>query len=172
MFFALQCVNYMLTYWLSYWQPLKWSHNHHSYIYNFSNYIEKPCDEWIVGLFRLVHCNSRGDKPVDDGINKVIWIPQLTENLSQAFTLLWQMCPSKHPIFFHLHSETPFLGVQLLSCATWVERKVYVKPTNTGLLLHYHCHVDSNYRVCSSLHVLDHAHWLSSSWAHFSEECE
>jgi len=42
----------------------------------------------VIGmLFGLVHCDSRGDKPVDDGINKVIRIPQLTEDSSQAFTL-------------------------------------------------------------------------------------
>ena len=44
-------------------------------------------DDVIGMLFRLVHCDSRGDKPVDDGISKVIRIPQLTENSSQAFTL-------------------------------------------------------------------------------------
>ena len=44
-------------------------------------------DDVISMLFRLVHCDSRGDKPVDDGINKVIHIPQLTEDSSQAFTL-------------------------------------------------------------------------------------
>jgi len=39
----------------------------------------------VIGmLFRLVHCDSRGDKPVDDGINKVIRIPQLTEDSSRA----------------------------------------------------------------------------------------
>jgi len=42
----------------------------------------------IIGmLFGLVQCDSQGDKPVDDGINKVIRIPQLTEDSSQAFTL-------------------------------------------------------------------------------------
>ena len=40
----------------------------------------------------------------------------------------------------------PFLGVQLLNRAPCVETKVYVKPTNTGLLLHYHSHVDSRYK--------------------------
>ena len=44
-------------------------------------------DDVIGMLFRMVHCDSRGDKPVDDGISKVIRIPQLTENASQAFTL-------------------------------------------------------------------------------------
>jgi len=44
-------------------------------------------DSVIGMLFGLVQCNSRGDKPVDDGINKVIRIAQLTEDSSQAFTL-------------------------------------------------------------------------------------
>ena len=66
----------------------------------------------------------------------------------------------------------PFLGVQLLNRAPCVETKVYVKPTNTGLLLHYHSHVDSHYKHGLLVTMLDHVHWLSSSWAHFSEEYE
>ena len=66
----------------------------------------------------------------------------------------------------------PFLGVQLLNRAPFPETKVYVKPTNTGLLLHYHSHVDSRYKHGLLVTMLDHAHRLSSSWAHFSEECE
>ena len=31
-----------------------------------------------------------------------------------------------------------FLGTQLLNRAPQIETKVYVKPTNTGLLVHYH----------------------------------
>ena len=50
--------------------------------------------------------------------------------------------------------------------------KVYVKPTNTGLLLHYHSHVDSRHKYGLLVTMLDRAHRLSSSWAHFSEECE
>ncbi|XP_068723610.1 uncharacterized protein [Montipora capricornis] len=66
----------------------------------------------------------------------------------------------------------PFLGVQLLNRAPCVETKVYVKPTNTGLLLHYHSHVDSRYKHGLLVTMLDRAHRLSSCWAHFSEECE
>ena len=40
----------------------------------------------------------------------------------------------------------PFLGTQLLNKHTHVETKVYVKPTNTGLLLHYKNHVDDRYK--------------------------
>jgi len=66
----------------------------------------------------------------------------------------------------------PFLRAQLLNCALCVETKVYIKLTNTGLLLHCHSHVDSCYKHGLLVTMLDRAHRLSSSWAHFSEECE
>ena len=62
-----------------------------------------------------------------------------------------------------------FLGVQLLNRAQCVERKVYVKPTNTGLLLYCHRHVDSHYKLGLLVTMLDRAHRQSSSWMHFSE---
>ena len=55
----------------------------------------------------------------------------------------------------------PSLGVQLLNRAPCVEIKVYVKPTNTGLLLHDHSHVDSHYKQDLLVTMLDHAHQLS-----------
>ena len=36
----------------------------------------------------------------------------------------------------------PFLGIQLLNRSPQIETKVYVKPTNSGLLLHYQSHVE------------------------------
>ena len=36
----------------------------------------------------------------------------------------------------------PFLGMQHLNRAPQIEIKVYIKPSNTGLLLHYQSHVD------------------------------
>ena len=66
----------------------------------------------------------------------------------------------------------PFLGVQLLNRAPEVETKVYVKPTNTGLLLHYQSHVDSCYKKGLLTTMLDRAHQLCSSWLYFSEECD
>ena len=58
----------------------------------------------------------------------------------------------------------PFLGLQILNRAQCVETKVCVKPTNTGLLLHYHSHVDSRYKHSLLVTMLDRAHRLSSSW--------
>ena len=46
------------------------------------------------------------------------------------------------------------------------KKKVYVKPTNTGLLLHYQSHVDNRYKRGLLTTMLDRAHRLSSSWAY------
>ena len=66
----------------------------------------------------------------------------------------------------------PFLGTQLLNRAPQIETKVYVKPTNTGLLVHYQSFVDNRYKRSLLSTMLDRAYRLSSSWLYFSEECE
>ena len=80
------------------------------------------------------------------------------------------------PIKFTMETESnsmlPFLGTQLLDKHTRVETKVYVKPTNTGLLLHYKSHVDDRYKRGLLKTMLDHAYRLSSNWHYFSEECD
>ena len=67
---------------------------------------------------------------------------------------------------------TTVLGTELLNHAPRIETKVYVKPTNTGVLLHYQSHVDNRYKRSLLTTMLDRAHRLSSSWAYFSEECD
>ena len=66
----------------------------------------------------------------------------------------------------------PFLGTQLLNRAPQIETKVYVKPTNTGLLVHYQSHVDNWYKRCLLTTMLDRTYRLSSTRPYFSEECE
>ena len=66
----------------------------------------------------------------------------------------------------------PFLGTQLLNKSTHVETKVYVKPTNSGLFLHYKSHVDDRYKRGPLKTMLDRAFRLSSNWAYFSKECD
>ena len=66
----------------------------------------------------------------------------------------------------------PFLGIQLLNRAPRIEIKAFVKPTNSGLLLHYHSHVDNRYNHGLLTTMLDRAYRLSSSWSYFTEECE
>ena len=62
----------------------------------------------------------------------------------------------------------PFLGTQLLNKSTRIQTKIYVKLTNTGLLLHYKSHVDDRYKRGLLKTMLDRAFPLSSNWSYFS----
>ena len=66
----------------------------------------------------------------------------------------------------------PFLGIQLLNQSSQIEAKVYVKPTNSGLLLHYQSHVDNRFKKGLLRTMLNRTHRLSSFWTHFSDECD
>ena len=52
-----------------------------------------------------------------------------------------------------------------------ITTSVFVKPTNTGLLLHYDSHVDNRYKKSLIITMLDRAFKLSSNWSLFHEEC-
>ena len=60
----------------------------------------------------------------------------------------------------------------IFSVVVRIETKVLVKPTNSGLLLHYHSHVYNRYKRGLLTTMLDRAYRLSSSWSYFIEECE
>jgi len=66
----------------------------------------------------------------------------------------------------------PFLGTQLLNKSNHVETKVYVKPTNSGLLLHYKSHADDRHKRGPPKTMPDRASRPSSNWTHFSDECD
>jgi len=64
-----------------------------------------------------------------------------------------------------------FIGVELFNLAPTIKSKVYVKPTNTGLLLHYQSHVGNPYKRSLVTTMLDRAYRISSDWSYFSQEC-
>ena len=51
----------------------------------------------------------------------------------------------------------PFLGMVLRKDSQNITTSVYVKPTNTGLLLHYNSHVDNRYKKSLIITMLDRA---------------
>ena len=53
------------------------------------------------------------------------------------------------------NGKLPFLGVEIVKHMSRLETKVYKKPTDTGLLLHYQSHVDVRYK--QSLLILNNA---------------
>jgi len=65
----------------------------------------------------------------------------------------------------------PFLGMVLRKDRQNIATSVYVKPTNTGLLLHYDSHVDNRCKKSLIITMLDRAFKLSSNWSLFHEEC-
>ena len=65
----------------------------------------------------------------------------------------------------------PFIGIEIIKNGTELETRVYRKPTNTGLLLHFHSHVDKRYKTGLLKTMLHRAHALSSTTEAFCEEC-
>ena len=70
------------------------------------------------------------------------------------------------------NASLPFIGFELLNLAPSIKTKVYIKPTNSGLLLHYQSHVDNRYKRSLITTMLDRAYRISSNWSYFSQECD
>ena len=70
------------------------------------------------------------------------------------------------------HGRLPFLGMDIIRNGCRLDTKVYRKPTDTGLLLHYHSHVDSRYKWSLLNTIIKRAFKLSSTWKLFHQECE
>ena len=64
----------------------------------------------------------------------------------------------------------PFLGMVLRKDGQSITTSVYLKPTNTGLLLRYNSHVDNRHKKSSIITLLDRAFKLSSNWSLFHED--
>jgi hypothetical protein len=71
-----------------------------------------------------------------------------------------------------VNGKLPFLGMEAIRTHGHIETKVHVKPTITGLLLHYQSHVDRRYKSSLIITMLNRAFPLSSSWKHIVEECD
>ena len=65
----------------------------------------------------------------------------------------------------------PLVGMNITKSGNRLETSVYRKSTNTGLLLHYHSHVDKRYKDCLLTTMIHRAYQLSSTPTAFSVEC-
>ena len=106
---------------------------------------------------------------VDDTLTK-------QRNLESAESFLSTLNNCHPSLSFTMEVEVdgkiPFIGMDVTKKDGQLETKVYIKPTNTGLLLHYQSHVDKRYKRSLITTMLDRSYRLSSSWQHFSNECE
>ena len=106
---------------------------------------------------------------VDDALTK-------QGNLDSASSFLVTLSNCHPSLSFTMEVEVegniPFLGMKIMKKDGRLETEVYNKPTNTGLLFHYHSHVDKRYKRSLITTMLNRAYRLSSSWSYFSKECE
>ena len=65
----------------------------------------------------------------------------------------------------------PFIGIDIIKNGTKLETRVYRKPTNTGLLLHFNSHTGRRYKDSLLKTMLHRAYALSSTTQAFDEEC-
>ena len=61
------------------------------------------------------------------------------------------------------NNKLPFLGMEITKNGCQLSTSVYRKPTNTGLLLHFHSHVDRRYKISLLRTMVDRAYRLSST---------
>ena len=106
---------------------------------------------------------------VDDTLTK-----QSSLESAESFLSILNNCHPSLNFTMEVEQEgkIPFLGMEITKKDGRLETKVYIKPTNTGLLLHYHSHVDKRYKRSLITTMLNRAYRLSSSWHHFNNECE
>ena len=67
-------------------------------------------------------------------------------------------------------NKIPFTGIEIIKNGIELETRVYRKPINTGLLLHFQTHVDKHYRTRLLKTMLQRAYALSSRKEAFNEE--
>ena len=87
-------------------------------------------------------------------------------------TLLWNLQWNLRTMELENNGVLPFLSMHLINKSPNIERKVYVKPTSTGLLLHYESRVEARYKSSLITTMLQRAWRISSSWQHFTDECK
>ena len=106
---------------------------------------------------------------VDDTLSKM-------PDVSSTSEFLLTLNEIHHSLSFTMeledNSKLPFLSMVIIRNGPRLETKVYVKPTDTGLLLHYQSHVDVKYKHSLLKTMLNLAFKLSSNWQFFHQECE
>ena len=118
------------------------------------------CDGMIPSLYKRYVDDSLARMP-----NKVA--------AAEFLTTLNGLHPSlKFTMELPSDNMIPFIGIEIIKNGTELETRVYRKPTNTGLLLHFQSHVDKRYKTGLLKTMLHRAYALSSTIEAFNEECD
>ena len=106
---------------------------------------------------------------VDDNLSKMADVSSTSEFL----LTLNEIHPSlSFTMELEDNGKLLFLGIVIIRNGPRLDTKIYVKPTDTGLLLHHQSHVDLKYKYSLLNRMLNRAFKLSSNWQFFHQECE
>ena len=95
-----------------------------------------------------------------------------TDAAADFLTTLNGLHPSlKFTMELPIDNIIPFIGMEIIKNGIELETRVYRKPTNTGLLLHFQSHVDKRYKTGLLKTMLHRAYALSSTTEAFNGEC-
>ncbi|XP_078368997.1 uncharacterized protein LOC144652976 [Oculina patagonica] len=118
------------------------------------------CDDKMPSFYR---------RYVDDTLARM----PSTEAATEFLTTLNGLHPNlSFTMELPVNNKIPFIGMDIIMNGTRLETAVYRKPTNTGLLLHFHSHTDKRYKDCLIKAMVHRAHALSSTTEAFNEECD
>lgn len=106
---------------------------------------------WLT-LSCVVKLPSYYRRYVDDALNNM-------KDEVSAYSYLYVLNDLHPSISFTMELSTenilPFLGMVFRKDGQSITTSVYVKPTNTGLLLHYNSHVDNRYKKSLIITVIN-----------------
>ncbi|XP_078384145.1 uncharacterized protein LOC144666620 [Oculina patagonica] len=118
------------------------------------------CDDKMPSFYR---------RYVDDTLARM----PSTEAATEFLTTLNGLHPNlSFTMELPVNNKIPFIGMDIIMNGPRLETAVYRKPTNTGLLLHFHSHTDKRYKDCLIKTMVHRTHTLSSTTEAFNEECD
>ncbi|XP_022789256.1 uncharacterized protein LOC111328964 [Stylophora pistillata] len=96
-----------------------------------------------------------------------------TETAEKFLAILNESHPSvSFTMELAVNGKLSFLGTEIMQRNCRLETKVYKRPPDTGMLLHYQSHVDVRYKQSLLKTMVNRAFKLSSKWQFFHQECE
>ena len=145
------------------------------------NYIQRSSPNPPKALVKALNGLKKRDDIVITGLMPHLYRRYVDDTLvrmpnTDAATMVLTTLNGLHPSLsftmeLPVDDRIPFIGIDIIKNGTKLETQVYRKPTNTGLLLHFHSHTDKRYKDSLLKTMLHRAYALSSTTEAFNEEC-
>ena len=108
-------------------------------------------------------------------LSVMVWFPHYTRDMLMIpWSLQLIFSQPLHPSLsftmeLPIDNKISFIGIEIIKNRTKIDTQVYRKPTNTGLLLHFHSHTDKRYKDCLLKTMIRRAYALSWTTEAFNQ---